>query len=175
MSQSILNYVALVASLSMTIPSKNEAGDASADQAWMTRYQYRLQLNDAIKEVGPTHTEIRFGVIMQPRRDVDRRQLSFAETQGSLLNLIDLQGFVFTLFDGDKKAREPADLFPWETPKRIRFYMLRRESEEATAKNKLPTMVVKLVYPNYILSGRPSIQITDDSTETSVKISDQGK
>jgi hypothetical protein len=131
-------------------------------------YHYKFVLGDAVLEKGPTHTELKFSMKLTPKTDEDKALLAaYADTP---LALVNLNAYLFTLYTGDHKATEPADLFPWETKKRIRFFLLKTDSEKLSKKNKVPTLIVKLMYPNYLTPEDPSVKIEDTEKDISAKL-----
>jgi len=131
-------------------------------------YHHRLTVDSVTLERGSTHSEIKLVMRLEPKSRDDKKMLAAAAADP--VSLIAIERYVFTLYDGAERATEPADLFPWETKKRIRFFMMREESTTRSLKNKEPTLVIKAMYPNYVLSQTPAILIEDLKQSSSLKV-----
>jgi hypothetical protein len=158
----LLIVMAAPGRVSSGVDAEAVAGDNIQD------YHYDLAIDGATLEKGPTHSEIKLLIRLEPRSRDDVKML--ATSAADPVALVAIERYVFTLFDGAERATEPANLFPWETKKRIRFFMMKEESAARSLKNKKPTMVIKAMYPNYVLSKTPVILIEDLKQGSSLRV-----
>jgi hypothetical protein len=158
----------------MTVSTGANLESPPKERSNISEYRYRFSLGPATIEKSGTHSIIRFTLSLDPRTADDQKLIKRTTPQNPL-TLVELERFVFTLYDGERKAIEPADLFPWETKKRIRFYLMKEESERESQKKNRPVIVVKAIFPQHVVKERPSILIEDTARDISAKITAQDK
>lgn len=151
----------LLSGWALTVASMPASADSLSNimRASEPVYQYRSELEGAVLKKDQTHSEIVFTLKLAPKTDKDN-QLLTSHAQ-DLLSLVHLDQFVFTLYDGGERASEPGVIYPWQHANRIRFFLVMEESRSLSLKNHTPTIVVKLMYPNYVLKQSPSIKVED--------------